>query len=418
MKIKSKLLENLGLKVTALILAILLWFIVVRVDDPVMTESFRDIPVQVTNAEVVTNTGKVYQIINDTQTVTVEVSAPRSVLSEISASDIIAEADLREMELETLVPVNAYVTGHENESSAKATPGNIQVMIEDQTRNTFPVTVETTGTLRDSFVLGEVRANPETITIRGGESSLSRIERVVARVDVTGLSKDTTLQGQLLLYDGEGNEIDQTLLSNNLGGDGLTVNVQVLPTKTVPLSFEVAGEPAEGYMYRGLTSEPEEVTVYGTAETLAGLDSIVISSGELSLWGVTEGREVILDIRDFLPEGVGLVDETAANVIITLSVEESGTRTIEFPVESIQILHLAEGLRVEYPDLTDLTLRFTGSQTALDRLDLRDRVSMDLTDFRDTGTFEVPLSVRVPSGVALMTQSPVVRITISEQEGL
>ena len=110
---KSKLTENIGLKIAAVFFAAVLWLIVVNVDDPVDTVTFRGIPVKVTNDEVVTNTGKIYQIVDDTQTVTVVVSAPRSILSSITEEDIVATADMREMELKTLVPIKAYVKGYE-----------------------------------------------------------------------------------------------------------------------------------------------------------------------------------------------------------------------------------------------------------------------------------------------------------------
>ena len=96
---KFRLTENLGLKVAAVLFAALLWLVVVNVDDPVDSMVFRNIPVQVTNEEVITNTGKTYQIIEETQTVSAIVYARRSVLSEISAEDIVAVADMREMEL-------------------------------------------------------------------------------------------------------------------------------------------------------------------------------------------------------------------------------------------------------------------------------------------------------------------------------
>ena len=95
---KNKLTNNIGLKFAAVLFAALLWLIVVNVDDPVDTNIYRNIPVTVTNEEVVTNTGKTYQILDDTQTVTVAVTAPRSVLSQIKNNHIKSEADMREME--------------------------------------------------------------------------------------------------------------------------------------------------------------------------------------------------------------------------------------------------------------------------------------------------------------------------------
>ena len=413
---KNKLTNNIGLKFAAVLFAALLWLIVVNVDDPVDTNIYRNIPVTVTNEEVVTNTGKTYQILDDTQTVTVAVTAPRSVLSQIKNNDIKAEADMREMELKSLVPVTVTVDGFEGKyESAEATPRNIQVKIEDQTKNTFPLSVDTTGTLRDGYVLGETKTNPETITIRGSESLVATIDKAVARVNISGLAEDKELDAELILYDAKGNVIDQTLLTNNLGEKGVSVDVQVLSKKDLTLDFEVSGSPANGYVYTGLTSIPDRISVCGTAKALKGLDSIQIPSSELDISGATGKEEIVVDISPYLPEGVELVDDTAKNVIVTVTVELEGAQTIEFPVEGIVVNNLASGLKIDYEDVEDLSLQFKGSQDALNSLDVRNGVSIDLKDCKDPGTYIVPVSVEVPESVTLVTQ-PSIKILLQKKE--
>lgn len=415
---KHKMTENLGLKIIALFSAALLWLIVVNVDDPVDTATYRDVPVSVTYEEVVTNAGKTYQIVDDTQTVSVVVSARRSVLSRISADDITAVADMREMELMSLVPVTVTVEGYEGRyQSAEADPKNIQVKIEDQTKNTFPLTVMTTGTLRDGYILGEVKTNPETITIRGSESLVGSIDKAEARVDVSGLSKDTELAAELLLYDAEGNVIDQTLLTNNLGEEGVSVSIQVLGTKSLPLEFETPDVPEEGYVCSGLTSEPEQAEVCGTKEVLESLDHIRIPAQalETEFDGSTGMQEIVVDVTRYLPEGVRLVDETANNVIVTLSIEQEGTRTVEFPVENIVVNNLSDQFRVSYGEVEDLHLRFTGSQEILENLDIHNAVSIDLQNYTEEGSYEVPVSVTVPDSVSL-TEQPRITVILTEKE--
>lgn len=43
-----------------------------------------------------------------------------------------------------------------------------------------------------------------------------------------GLSKDTEVEAELVLYDAAENVISQSQLSNNLGSEGITVDVEVL----------------------------------------------------------------------------------------------------------------------------------------------------------------------------------------------
>ena len=102
-------LSNLPLKVIALVFAITLWLAVVNIDDPVESTIIRGVPVTVLNGDVVTNQGKVFQILEDTETVTVTVSAKRSLLGRIPSDNVVATADMNDLELGSLVPITATV---------------------------------------------------------------------------------------------------------------------------------------------------------------------------------------------------------------------------------------------------------------------------------------------------------------------
>ena len=106
--------KNIGFKIMAFLFAVLLWVIVVNVDDPVVSAVYRDIPITVINDDVVTNKGKVYQIVDDVQKVNVTVYAKRSLISKISGESISATADLSQMDVNTyMVPITATVKGYE-----------------------------------------------------------------------------------------------------------------------------------------------------------------------------------------------------------------------------------------------------------------------------------------------------------------
>ena len=49
---KKLLTKNPGLKAFSLLLAIVLWFLIVQIEDPVETRSFSNIPVKLTNTEL------------------------------------------------------------------------------------------------------------------------------------------------------------------------------------------------------------------------------------------------------------------------------------------------------------------------------------------------------------------------------
>ena len=418
---KYKFTNNLGLKIMALVFAALLWLIVVNIDDPVESTTFRNIDVTVQNTEVVTNEGKTYKILDDTQKVSVVVRAKRSVLAKLSSSSIIATADMSEMQISSLIPITATVPGYEGQYTAEATPGNLKVKIEDQTKNPFPVNVSVTGIPRDGYVVGNTPTNPAKVTVSGAESLVNSIDKAVAKVDVSGLSKTTVLQAELTYYDSNGNPVDKSQLKDNLGEDGITVEVEILNTKSVALNFNVMGTPEEGYVYSGLTSEPERIQVCGTAEALSGFTELDVPASEIDISGATEKLEQTIDIVPYLPEGIKLVDETANNVVVTVSIEQEGTRTIELLAESIRVNNVQDNLRVSFEDNTDIQLQFKGAQEALEKLDVKNAVYIDLKTYTKPGSYEVPVNVDLDmdgangSNITLL-KNPTVKVTLTEKD--
>lgn len=412
---KYKFTNNLGLKVMALVFSAFLWLIVVNVDDPVEASTFRNIPVTVKNPEIVTNEGKTYKILDDTQTVSVVVKAKRSVLSKLSANNIVATADMSEMQIDSLIPIRATIPGYEGRYTTEVMPVNLRVKTEDQTKNVFPLTVSASGTPRDGFVVGEMITNPEKITVRGAESLVNSIDKAVAKVDVSGLSKTTVLQAELVYYDSNGNVVDKSQLKDNLGSEGVTVNVQALNTKSVALNFSVSGTPESGYIFSGLTCEPDKIQVSGTAEVLEGFEELEIPASEIDITGAAEKLEKTIDILPYLPEGIQLVDETANNIVVTISIEQEGTRTIELSVEAIRVNNLQDNFRVSFDENTDIELQFKGIQEVLDSLNIRNAASIDLKTYTKPGTYEVPVNIETAANITL-TKKPTVKVVLTEKD--
>ncbi len=414
---KYKFMGNIGLKIIAFFFAVFLWLIVVNIDDPVGTATYSEVPVAVKNEQVVSGEGKTYQILDGTESVSVKVTAKRSILEKISKDSIVAEADMREMEIESLIPITVTVEGYEDKCEAEATPHNLVVRIDDVKKKTFPVTVSASGTPQDGCIVGSMTPNPEKITFSGSEVLIDSIDKVVVRVDVTGLSEDKTLTGDLILYDGQENVIAQNKLKNNLSENGVQVNVQVLYTKEVPVNFSVSGSPADGYIYTGLSSEPQDIQICGTQEDLAEVKEIDVPASEIDISGTSEKQEMTIDILPYLPEGIQLVDATANNIVVTVTIEQEGARTIEFPMESIRVNNLSDKFDLSFDSAMDVELKFTGVQEKLDALDITNAVSIDLKNCTEAKTYEVPLNVEVPSGIHLVKQPSIKVVLTAKTDG-
>ena len=123
----------------------------------------------------------------------------------------------------------------------------------------------------------------------------------------------------------------------------------------------------------------------------------------------------------YLPDGIKLVDETANNVVVTVSIEQEGTRTIELLAESIRVIYVQENLRVSFEDNTDIQLQFKGAQEALEKLDVKNAVYIDLKTYTKPGTHEVPVNVDLDMDGAngsniVLLKNPTVKVTLTEKD--
>ena len=106
---KYRFRNNLGLKIIAFFFSAFLWLIVVNVDNPIGSRTFADIPVRIINDDIITSSGEVYQVIGE-NTVSVVVYANREVRQKLDPEDIIATADVSQMDTTTnLIPIDISI---------------------------------------------------------------------------------------------------------------------------------------------------------------------------------------------------------------------------------------------------------------------------------------------------------------------
>ena len=340
-------------------------------------------------------------MVENTKTVSVTVKARRKVLDQIKKNHIVATADLREMQ-DSSVPIRISISGFEGEyEEVSAFPRNLQVNVENTQKKTFPILAVATGTPRDGYVVGNMTVSPQTVDISGPESMIKKINKVVAKVDVSemkddvGKSTDAEVQTTLLYYDVADNLIDKGLLTSNCDKNGVTVSVDIWKTKTVNLNFDTSAiQTADGYVLAGIEVEPKSIEVAGTQDNLKSLSQINIDKKALEMKNVSSKQELLIEITEYLPEGILLVDSNANSIAVRILVEKAGTKSIQLPTGSIEVHNSPENLQIVYEQL-EVELTFTGTAEALAQLetDTKWKATIDLTNYVEKGIYDVPITV-------------------------
>ncbi len=417
---KDRLKNNIGLKILAVFFAVFLWWTVLNVDDPISTKKF-NVGVTITNAEVITNAGKSYQIIDDTQSVVVSVKARRKVLAAIEKKDIVAIADLREMQ-DTSVPIRVSIEGFEGDyEEATATPQNIQLKVENTMKKTFPITPVATGTPRAGHAVGTMIVSPKTVDVSGPESLIGKISKVVARVDVSELKDknqttvDAEIQTQLLYYDAADNLLSKELLSSNCDKNGVTVSVDLWKTKKLSLAFNTSLiKPEKGYSFSGIEVEPKVVEVVGSPEILGAMDQLAIPAKVLEKDNISKDEELIVDITEYLPEGIRFADGSTGQIAVRILIEKTGTKTIRLATRAIQVVNPQE-YKLQYEE-EEVELTFSGSREVLDKLTQEDIVAkIDLSEYQETGKYDVIVLVTKMPEYCTYLEDATVHVTLSKK---
>lgn len=395
-KILARITNNALLKILAVVLAFFLWMVVVNVNNPQTTASFTA-TVEVKNDSIITENGKVYAILDNSDSVRFTVSGPRSIVESLSVSDFQVVADMNKINMELgLIPVDVTALRYASKLSISVKNTNIRVSIEDIQAAQFVVSAYAEGTPKNGYAAGEIVCEPSTITITGPQSVIERISKVVAPVQVDGVYADRTQTVIPTVLDGNGDVISSS--SIQLEPSSVQVTAHILETKEVSINVETTGRIKEGYSLVSLKCVPSKVVVKGDRDALSAFSSITIPANEIDLSNATGKVEKSINITQYLPEGVNLVDEDQGTVIVTADIEKLSTKTFKIPVSAIDVLNLNTLYKVQF-NQTEITITVMGKAEALNNLTAEALgVYIDLKGYEE-GIFNVTVSRNEIEGI-------------------
>lgn len=412
---KKNMINKFTLKILSLIIAILIWLLVRNVDDPIIVRTFYEIPVTIENASYLAENLEIPLLVDGKDTVKVRIKGARSVVNKLEKEDITAVADMTQIiskdTTPIMVPVEVTCTGI-SDSDITVRPRNIQVNIEKQKSVEKTIAVSTGDTQPDKdYEIGNLKANPEKVTISGPESIIDRIDKVVALVDVTGRKESNIeIKSQLKIYDKNLDELSAKQLEylniKEISDNTIRIQAQFWKVKqNVKIKAEYSGEPKHGYEVDSINLVPDTVSVAGTEEALKKLEqegnTLEIPGKYIDVTDKTEDFEENIDLNELLPEDLKLVRDVNSSVIATVKILPYNSRDYEVSVTQIKADNKAEDLDLVFQD-EQITIRAKAKEQDLDSLSTADiQVQIDLNGYGE-GEYEVPVTVTLPSGYELV----------------
>lgn len=389
--------NNLGFKILAIIFAFTLWLMVYNTEDPSVTRYYT-VNVNVINADYLEDLNKYCEVIEGTNKVTFTATAKRSILDKIEESDFTATANMEKISIDDAktrgsVPVD--IVCNKNSTSVKLNVENkyYKVALEDLMSKPFMVMAATTGKVADGYALGDVSVTvPNMLKVSGPASLVKNVSKVVATIDVTGMYLDLTDNVVPVLLDEKGKELDTTRLK--LSNGIVTVSAQILKMKEVPISVKTIGIPAENYVVTNITSNLKQIWIKGGVSVLNGINAIEIPASVINVEGAKDDVKATVDISEYLPNGVKLVESAQNSIEITVEIEPIKTKVFSISTQNIEVTGLSNENKLTFLH-GNIAASISGKETDITALAGSTlKGNIDVTDLQ-AGEHQVVLSLDI-----------------------
>ena len=295
-------------KLISIIFAVVLWFLVVIADNPKETRTFANIPVTLTNVELLEKENKVYEVLDNSDFVRVTVEVPRSDLDKLRSSDIVAEADMSKLTAVNTIAINFYVMNEDvSVSNITGNRDMVQLSIEDKVSKWVTVSHHLQGDVAENYMIAGVTLGQTRIRVSGAKSAVDKIDHAAVEFDVAGATTEQSAEVEVKLYDAEGNILDLPTVTKS--ADHILMTVPVLAVKEVPVELNSMGVPAEGYLPTGeMSCVPPTVRIAGSVSSLANINKISIPQEVLDITGAEGNFESAVNVKSYLPSGIRFAD--------------------------------------------------------------------------------------------------------------
>ena len=387
--------------ILAFIISIGLWCYVVYAVNPVQKETFRDIPVQFVNEDVLNERG--LAIANDTDiTVDATVEGSRKVLAAMDSGSFTATADVSQCIAGTnSVAVDIRV--NKNASLASDSTVTVQINVEQLVTESRAVKVKYTGEAGSGREVEADLTGDKAVNISGAESLVAKVAYVAADVDISKIENtDQIMTAKLEPVDRSDNTVDNITLSQ----DTAEIKASLYHTKKVPLTVNITGDPPTGYRYEGIKNE-DTVVLRGSEAALSDITSV--STEYIDISGFTATTEVKLTL--VLPDGVELSSKQKSPTA-EIYIEGEATSSISIKSSSINIRNLDDSSYDAKIISGNVSISVAGSDRAAES-DFT--LSINVKGLA-AGEHEVPLTVRYKGSGTVTSAPDTVTVRIYEIE--
>ncbi|MBR1860420.1 MAG: hypothetical protein IJ796_00955 [Lachnospiraceae bacterium] len=420
-RVRDWLLKDWWLKIVSLILAVVIWFVWIQIENPTISKDYSNVKVSIINESELNPDKKVWEILNNSDTLRVTVTAPKTVINGLTSDDIIAEADASKMK-DNEIPITLRLASDVTYDSLVSNHDSLSLAIEDRVRRYVRIVQRTSGEVAEGYKFGGVTMDLNMIEITGPKSDVDKVSYGQIDIDIDGVSESLSANIEIELYDAENNALNLSSLTKQ--SEYVHVEVNILETKRVPIYASKMGTPAEGYIYaRNLEVAPETILLAGTKSSLQSISRINITD-PVDISGAEGDVEAAIDITPYLPENVSFADDDFDGYVkVTVFVEPEVSQSFAVSPDSVQIVNIPDGYTFTIEPGT-LYFEISGLETDINALDIDNTFKeIDVSDWMDLneiktleeGVYDMKVSLNLGSSLRTVGETTA-RVIVEKTE--
>lgn len=393
----KKLKKDFSLRILAVVLAVIIWFILSITVAPTIPKTINDVPLTITMENTYAESLGLSLIdFDDEMTVKVSISGMRYDIGSLTADDIKATVDTSQINDAGTYDLNVKVTSDAAEFNVTSiSPSTVQVKVDYIKTVAVPLKVRAIYvSAEEGYSLGDPTVTPQMIEVQGPQKLVDGIGYAVFAIDQKKTLSETytTSDGQILLYSNDGAQIDAS--SFKISDEPVSATFPVYFLKNLRLTFDYQGAPSnfDTSTLKYSMSE-EDIDVMTSNEGILNQDELHL--GYINLSNINLQDSFVFDVN--LDTGVSSASGVE-KVTVTFDPTGFASKELVIPGSNINIIN--------QPNNQDITLStraipgvvIYGPEDVIETLSADDLVAeLDMQSIvLDNGTYTRSVKIYAP----------------------
>lgn len=390
---------DFGLRILAVIIAVIIWFVLSITEYPTINKTITNVPVVFsTENNAASEKGLQIRGYKDI-TVDVEIKGMNYEIGSYSANDLVATINPDNVTKEGTYPLE--ITVKSTHSSDRVTvvsvkPDTIDVDFVHMLTDKFSVSPSIPNVSAASgLTLRTPTVSPAEVMVEGAESDLKKIARIEARAeDEMILSEAKNFETErVIFYDAENNELDRSKFTL-VDTKRFDISVDVYKKKTVDLTVDFTDCPP-GFDTKSIPYKLSENQIKVITPKLDDNDYQTLSIGSVSLAEIMPGKSYAFNIDQKLSPGeINQSGITDVELTFEFDKEDYIRKEFTIPGSSIKTLNAPDNKSVSVETKQLRSVILIGPREEIEKLDDSKIVAVvDLSDFASVGSVTKSVTV-------------------------